>query len=39
MEDSDSLAIKELIIKALESCADRNLLDLVYKLLLTDAIQ
>lgn len=40
MEESDHQAIKELIAQALEQCINTDLLDLVYKLLITtDSIQ
>ena len=39
MENPDIPPLKELIVKALELCADTDLLDLVYKLLLSDVIQ
>lgn len=38
MEEPTDLAIKGLISEALEVCTDTDLLDLVYKLLITDAI-
>jgi hypothetical protein len=39
MENPDIPPLKELIVKALELCTDTDLLDLVYKLLLSDVIQ
>ena len=33
MEDDDFNAIKELALKAVEECADVELLDLIYKLI------
>ncbi len=37
MEKPPDLAIKDLIAEALEFCTDIDLLDLVYKLLMTEA--
>ena len=39
MEPPDILPIKEMITKALELCDDADLLDLVYKLLLSNTMQ
>jgi len=39
MEASDPFAIRLLIKNELELCTDIELLDLIYKLLLTDKIQ
>ena len=39
MEDADPLALRQLITNALELCTDTDLLDLIYKLLITDSIQ
>lgn len=37
MDDLDPLPLKDLILQALEKCIDPELLDLVYKLLISDA--
>lgn len=37
MNDPDPFPLKSLIIEALETCNDLDLLDLVYKLLLVEA--
>lgn len=34
MDDLDPLPLKALILQALEACADLDLLDLIYKLLI-----
>lgn len=39
MEDPDALALRQLIATALEQCTDTDLLDLIYKLLITESIQ
>lgn len=39
MDDSEQLCLRELIVKALEQCKDTDLLDLVYKILITDDIR
>ena len=36
MNDTDDIPLKDLIIQALETCADLSLLDLVYKLFVYD---
>ena len=37
MDAPDTLALRQLIKEALEECTDTDLLDLVYKLLITDS--
>lgn len=39
MEDADPFALRKLITDALELCTDTDLLDLIYKILITDSIQ
>ena len=39
MEDADPFALRQLITSALEVCTDTDLLDLIYKILITDSIQ
>ena len=39
MEDADPFAMKQLIKNALDECNDLDLLDLIFKLLVTNSIQ
>lgn len=39
MEEPDPFAIRQLITNALELCTDSDLLNLVYKLIVTDITQ
>ena len=38
MDAPDTLALRQLIKEALEECTDTDLLDLVYKLLITETL-
>lgn len=36
MNDTDVIPLKEMIVQALESCTDADLLDLIYKLIVCE---